>query len=68
MFSISLEFPDEASMRDMADKLWYKHKITGELFLKNVGDVWRLELNAEKEPTAKVVEQLKNLQVSFEIE
>lgn len=68
MFSISLEFDDADTMREMADKLWCKHKITGEMHMKKAGDVWILELHAEKTPPSKVIEQLKSQQISFDID
>ena len=55
-------------MREMADRLWRQHRLTGEMQMKKTDEGWRLEVHAEKQPPAKVLEQLKSQQVSFEID
>jgi hypothetical protein len=58
--TITLEFDDEVEVREEAERLWRKHKISGEIGIRPVGGGrWRLELNAERELKQSTVEKLR---------
>lgn len=60
MENIVLEYTSLKDAKEDLDKLWGKHKISGELALKPAGeDRWYLEITGEKDLNGSILEKLK---------
>ena len=60
MQTITLEFENENDVREEAERLWKKIRITGEMGIRPIGNgLWRLQLNSERELKQSVVEKLR---------
>lgn len=57
--SFALEFQDEKEMRAVAQRLWNRHKITGEMEMMPIGDGrWRLSVHSEKQLRQSTIDKL----------
>lgn len=48
MQALAFEFEDEKELREAVDHLWKRLGVTGEINIRHLSGVWRLELVAEK--------------------
>lgn len=64
MYSIALEFETEAEMQSVAELLWKKHGVTGELemYPTSTGR-YRLQIHSEKQIRDNVLEKLPGKKV-----
>jgi len=52
------EFDNEATAREVADKLWKQHNVSGELSLRPVsGGRWRMEITSETDLRESTLEK-----------
>ena len=58
MVTYLFEFESEETMRQAAEYLWRKLKVTGELSGQQVGNHWRLELIAEQPLRPAMIETI----------
>lgn len=66
MFSIALEFESEQEMQAVADKLWNKHGISGELeMFQTSNGTFRLHIYSEKPIKESLLEKLPGKRVQI---
>ncbi|HPT83705.1 MAG TPA: hypothetical protein PLM25_07435 [Limnochordia bacterium] len=66
MHSIALEFTSEEEMRAVADRLWNKHGVTGELeMFQTPSGTFRLHIYAEKPIKESILEKLPGKRVQI---
>ncbi|HHW72535.1 MAG TPA: hypothetical protein GX393_04815 [Firmicutes bacterium] len=66
MNSLALEFETEEEMKAVADKLWHKYGVTGELeMFQTPSGAYRLHIYAEKPIKESILEKLPGKRVQI---